>query len=132
MLNDTSVASSGVSGHIEDRDPYDLANYQSLSRRTWRWIPAGSDQVDVYCALGLADEAGEVAGKVKKVLRDSGGIVTAETKEAIKLELGDALWYLTQIATSLDLTLEEVAASNLLKLLGRLERGTIGGSGDNR
>lgn len=132
MLDSTSLVATGAHGRIEDRNPYELANYQALSRRTWRKIYAGSDQVDVYCALGLADEAGEVAGKVKKVLRDSGGEVTQEVREALKLELGDVLWYLTQIATSLDFTLEEVAAANLLKLLGRLERGTIGGSGDNR
>ena len=49
-----------------------------------------------------------------------------------ELELGDVLWYLTQICTELDLTLEEVAEANLVKLFDRLERGKIKGDGDNR
>jgi NTP pyrophosphatase (non-canonical NTP hydrolase) len=86
----------------------------------------------VYCGLGLADESGEVAGKIKKVLRDHGGKVSPEIREALKQELGDVLWYLTQIATSLNYTLEEIAEANIRKLADRLERGVIGGSGDNR
>ena len=56
----------------------------------------------------------------------------AEERQALKGELGDVLWYLTQICTELDLTLEEVAAYNLEKLLDRLERGVIRGDGDVR
>jgi NTP pyrophosphatase (non-canonical NTP hydrolase) len=80
--------------------------------------------------LGLANEAGELAGKVKKIFRDKGGMIGAEDRAALKGELGDVLWYLAQICTELDLTLEEVAQANLDKLFSRLERGQIGGEGD--
>jgi len=80
----------------------------------------------------LANEAGEVAGKIKKIFRDKGGQVSEEDREALKLELGDVLWYLTQICTELNLTLQEVAAANLEKLFSRLERGQIHGDGDTR
>jgi NTP pyrophosphatase (non-canonical NTP hydrolase) len=80
----------------------------------------------------LANEAGEVAGKIKKLFRDKGGRITAADRESLKMELGDVLWYLAQICTELDLDLGEVAAANLEKLLSRKERGTIGGDGDQR
>ena len=54
----------------------------------------------IYPALGLVNEAGEVAGKIKKVFRDKGGEINAETREALKAELGDVLWYLAQVAAS--------------------------------
>lgn len=73
-----------------------------------------------------------MAEKIKKVLRDKGGIIDDTTREEIKKELGDVLWYISQIATELGLELKEVADSNLQKLLSRLERGKISGSGDNR
>ena len=60
------------------------------------------------------------------------GQIGEEERQALKGELGDVLWYLTQICTELDLTLEEVAAANIEKLFSRLERGKIGGDGDNR
>ncbi len=85
-----------------------------------------------YPTLGLVNEAGEVAGKVKKIYRDKNGIVSEEDREALKAELGDVLWYFTQICTELGLTLEEVAEANLEKLFSRLERNKLGGEGDNR
>ncbi|MCB0061954.1 MAG: nucleoside triphosphate pyrophosphohydrolase family protein [Caldilineaceae bacterium] len=104
--------------------------YQTESRKTWSLIH--TDHAIVYPTLGLANEAGEVAGKVKKIFRDRGGIISDTDREALKGELGDVLWYLTQICTELDLTLEEVAEANLQKLFSRLERGVIGGDGDKR
>ncbi len=86
----------------------------------------------VYPALGLAGEAGELANKVKKVLRDHGGHLTAEAREALLQELGDVLWYVAQVATDLGASLEAVAQANLAKLRSRMERGRLGGSGDNR
>jgi NTP pyrophosphatase (non-canonical NTP hydrolase) len=86
----------------------------------------------VYPTLGLVNEAGEVAGKIKKIFRDRGGAITEDDRQALKHELGDVLWYLTQICTELDLTLEEVAEANLEKLFSRLERGQIHGEGDQR
>jgi NTP pyrophosphatase (non-canonical NTP hydrolase) len=73
-----------------------------------------------------------VAGKIKKVFRDKDGEISAETRDALKAELGDVLWYIAQVATELDLTLDEIAEYNITKLYDRLERGKIRGDGDNR
>ena len=80
----------------------------------------------------MVNEAGEVAGKVKKIFRDKNGIISNEDKIAIQGELGDVLWYLTQICTDLDISLQEVAEKNLQKLDKRLKAGTLKGEGDNR
>ena len=80
----------------------------------------------------MTGEAGEVADKVKKVIRDRGGVFDADTREAIKLELGDVLWYVAQLASELGYDLDEVAEANLQKLSSRAARGRIGGSGDQR
>lgn len=85
-----------------------------------------------YAALGLVGEAGEIADKVKKVLRDDGGVVTEERRQALLLELGDVCWYCNQLANLLDSTLSEVARMNIDKLYSRKARGTLQGSGDNR
>ncbi len=108
----------------------DFDNYQRESRRTWSLIH--TDHPIVYPTLGLTNEAGELAGKVKKIFRDKGGVISEDDRQALKQELGDVLWYLTQIATELDLSLEEIAAANLAKLFSRLERGAIQGEGDDR
>ncbi len=107
-----------------------LNTYQRESRKTWSLIH--TDHPIVYPTLGLVNEAGELAGKVKKIFRDKGGKIGEEDRDALKYELGDVLWYLAQIATELDLSLQEVAEANLEKLFSRLERGKIGGEGDNR
>jgi NTP pyrophosphatase (non-canonical NTP hydrolase) len=107
-----------------------LDTYQRESRKTWSLIH--TDHPIVYPTLGLVNEAGELAGKVKKIFRDKGGVIGEEDRQALKGELGDVLWYFTQICTELDLTLEEVAEANLEKLFSRLERGKIRGDGDNR
>ena len=86
----------------------------------------------VYPTMGLVNEAGEVAGKVKKIFRDRGGEISDGDREALKQELGDVLWYLAQICTELDLSMQEVAEANLVKLFSRLERGKIRGDGDSR
>ncbi|MEO1645822.1 MAG: nucleoside triphosphate pyrophosphohydrolase family protein [Chloroflexota bacterium] len=105
-------------------------SYQEQSRKTYGDIK--TDNPIVYPTLGLVNEAGEFAGKIKKIFRDKDGEITDEDRTALKGELGDVLWYLTQICTNLDLTLEEVAEANLDKLFSRLERGVIKGEGDNR
>lgn len=86
----------------------------------------------IYPALGLANEAGEVLGKIKKVLRDKGGAFSDEDKQVIGKELGDVLWYLAATAEDLDLDLGDIALTNLAKLQDRQMRGVLGGSGDNR
>lgn len=85
-----------------------------------------------YPALGLASEAGEVAGKVKKVLRDRRGDFGDDQIAAIKDELGDVLWYVASLAADLGIEMDEIAADNIEKLHSRLERGTIQGDGDKR
>ncbi len=82
--------------------------------------------------LGLPGEAGEVADKFKKVLRDKDGKITSFELEEIKKELGDVLWYVAAISRDLGISLSEIAECNLEKLESRYQRGKIGGSGDNR
>lgn len=86
----------------------------------------------VYPALGLVGEAGEVADKLKKVIRDNDGVLTDPIRDAVALELSDVAWYLAVLAFELDYTLEEVMQMNLDKLASRQQRGVISGSGDNR
>lgn len=105
-------------------------DYQHRSRSTAIYPDAGRNFV--YPTLGLAGESGEVAEKIKKVLRDRGGRVDDETRAAVEKELGDVLWYVAQLATELDLDLGAVAEKNLAKLASRKERGVLGGSGDVR
>ncbi|KKR48375.1 MAG: hypothetical protein UT86_C0006G0013 [Candidatus Magasanikbacteria bacterium GW2011_GWC2_40_17] len=104
--------------------------YQQQAYRTALY--PNKDNNFIYPTLGLASEAGEVAGKIKKVIRDKGGIIDDTTREDIKKELGDVLWYISQVAMELRISLEDIAEYNLYKLLSRLERGKISGSGDNR
>lgn len=107
-----------------------FADYQRASRRTWNVIRM--DHPIVYPTIGLVNEAGELAGKIKKIFRDKDGQIDEGDREALKGELGDCLWYLTQICTELELGLDDVADANLRKLLSRLDRGAIGGDGDDR
>ena len=92
----------------------------------------GSAAALTYVALGLAGEAGEVANKVKKVLRDNGGKVSDEVAENLRKELGDVQWYVARLATELGSYLSSIAEENAAKLAGRKDRGTLGGSGDER
>jgi NTP pyrophosphatase (non-canonical NTP hydrolase) len=80
-----------------------------------------------YTALGLASEAGEYAGKIKKAIRDNN-----YDQEAMAAELGDVLWYLARAAAELDFSLSDIVQMNVDKLKDRKERNVIGGSGDNR
>lgn len=86
----------------------------------------------VYCTLGLTGEAGEFAEQVKKMLRDDDGKLTVERKLRMIKELGDVLWYLANLADSLDVGLGEIAEANLNKIRDRKERGVQRGSGDDR
>lgn len=85
-----------------------------------------------YLALGLAGEAGEVADKVKKIIRDKGGYIVPGDRAEIAKEMGDVLWYLANLSEFLGVTLEDVAVMNNEKLASRKERGVIKGEGDNR
>lgn len=104
--------------------------YQGFARQTAAYH--GKMPLGVYPALEVCDEAGEVAGKIKKLYRDANGEVTPELKEAIKLEMGDVLWPLANLAWDLGIMFDDVATANIEKLRSRQKRGVIQGSGDNR
>ena len=84
-----------------------------------------------YDGLGMG-EAGEVQGKIKKIIRDNGGIITDEARKEIAKELGDSLWYIASMCQTLNISMEDVATMNIEKLQSRHARGTVHGSGDNR
>jgi len=108
----------------------DFDNYQIEARKTA--IYPDKDKNFLYPTLGLVGESGEVAEKIKKILRDKNGIFDNESKLALKKELGDVLWYLSNLCDEFNFSLSEVAKDNLKKLNLRLSRGKISGSGDNR
>jgi NTP pyrophosphatase (non-canonical NTP hydrolase) len=108
----------------------ELSDYQRRSRATAVYPHAGDNLL--YPTLGLCGETGEVAEKVKKMVRDDGGVLTADRRAALARELGDVLWYVAQVATEADLDLDAVATENLAKLLSRRERDVLAGSGDDR
>lgn len=86
-----------------------------------------------YITLGLTGEAGEIANKVKKLIRDGADEETLEQKKIeIGYELGDVLWYCAMLAREVDMDLGNIMENNIIKLLSRKERGKLGGSGDNR
>ena len=123
-----SVATCATGGlDARTTTTYDLLG-NAIATTTY---PGAGDNI-VYPTLGLAGEAGEVAEKVKKMLRDDGGVMTGERLQALAGELGDVLWYVAQVATEAGLELEEVAQANLDKLLSRQQRGVLSGSGDSR
>lgn len=107
-----------------------FAEYQAESKKTALYPDQGKNFV--YPTLGLTGEAGEVAEKIKKVLRDSGGQVHEATKIELQKELGDVLWYLAQLSTELRLNLDDIATHNIEKLRSRQQRDQLHGSGDNR
>lgn len=86
----------------------------------------------MHWVLGVTGEAGEIAEKFKKIIRDKNGNISDDDKTELSKEIGDVLWYLAVLAHQLGLSFEEIANDNLAKLKSRKERGVIGGSGDNR
>lgn len=114
-----------------DVDLQDFNEYQFRAHVSSLNADVNGDRL-VYPVLGLANEAGEVAGKVKKLFRDKGGRLDDADREALKAELGDVLWYLAEICTQVGIDLTDVAEYNLMKLASRMERGAIQGNGDNR
>ena len=108
----------------------DFNTYQKKARLTAQYPNLGLN--NIYPTLGLVGESGEVAEKVKKVIRDKNGIFDEESKESIKKELGDVLWYLSNLCTEFNFNLDDVALLNLEKLKLRAAKGRISGSGDDR
>jgi len=109
------------------RENWNLNNYQ-MQAREFAIYPESSKVT--YPALGLAGEAGEVADKVKKIIRDKRD--DARFKGEIAKEIGDVLWYCAVLADDLGFSLQQVAEMNIYKLKSRKVAGTIGGSGDDR
>ena len=96
-------------------------------------ISSGNDLLDLcHWALGITGEGGEIAEKVKKIIRDQNSTITDETRAEIAKEVGDVLWYLAVLADSMGVSLEDLAQANLAKLKSRQARGRITGNGDNR
>ena len=106
--------------------------YQDKSRSTALYpnLPVGNPLA--YLALGLTGESGEIADKIKKLLRDKQGVVAEEDRIALLKECGDVLWYLAQFAHDLGSSLEDVAEMNVKKLAERKAKQTLQGSGDTR
>ena len=108
----------------------DSNDYQTEALRTAIYPNLGENLI--YPTLGLVGEAGEVADKIKKIIRDKGGVMEDSDREKIALEVSDVCWYLAMLAYELDYTLGEIMQMNLDKLASRQQRGVISGSGDDR
>jgi NTP pyrophosphatase (non-canonical NTP hydrolase) len=121
-----------TTGYSSEWDQYsrldDLDMYQKSAKATAIYP---RDYSIVYPAIGLAGEAGEVANKVKKLIRDNPDM-TDDIKEKIGDEIGDVLWYCAVLADDLGQSLSEIANRNLLKLANRQKLGKLHGSGDKR
>lgn len=124
-----SFASGTKTGGVER-----LNTYQAWTKTTSEYPEAGKGTLEgvIYTTLGLNGEAGEVANKLKKVLRDNKGKLTGDMKYEMAKELGDVLWYLARCADELGYSLSDIAMWNIDKINDRQERGKVGGSGDNR
>jgi len=108
-------------------------DYQQATGRTAVYPgERGELNAILYVALGLSGEAGEVAGAIKKVLRDESGMMSSTRRKKVLAEIGDVLWYCSQLATELDADLEEIARENVAKLFDRMNRGALRGDGDER
>ena len=106
---------------------HETANYPSVT------IGKEAHAVDyIYPVFGLAEEAGEVAGKFAKAVRDNEGVIDEERRREIMKELGDVLWFVSECCTVLRVDMDTVAELNIKKLADRKARGVIHGSGDNR
>ena len=124
MINETDLEAWEYYSELFRSKPMSLNEYQKLAQKTA--IYKSTHQI-LYPALGLAGEAGEVANKVKKMLRDGNF-----DRQAVADEVGDVLWYVAALCRDLNIELSDIALNNLEKLYGRKARGTLGGNGDKR
>ena len=118
MINDTD---------LEAWEYYDSGQLNDYQRAAAHTAIYKQEHAIIYPALGLAAEAGEVANKVKKIMRDG-----TFDRQAIADEVGDCLWYIAALCRDLNVDLKDLADANLRKLYGRKERGVLSGSGDKR
>lgn len=105
-------------------------DYQRKAKTTATYPKRGKNFI--YPAIGLMGEAGEIANKVQKIIRDDNYKLKKEKVEEIKGELGDVLWYVAILADELKLKLSDIVTFNIQKLAKRKTEGKIHGSGDNR
>lgn len=110
----------------------DFNEYQEYAEKTAIYPGQNGEVGMMYCTLGLAGEAGEVANKIKKVVRDHGGIISDRMRADIQGELGDVLWYMAQLSTELGIPLNAVASFNQEKLKNRATAHKLQGDGDGR
>lgn len=108
----------------------DFKEYDDAAEVTAVYPNQGNNPI--YPTLGLAGEAGEIAEKIKKMIRDDAGVLTEERKQTLIKELGDVLWYVSALAREIGSSLDEVANTNITKLHSRLKRNKLHGDGDNR
>ena len=114
------------------KEKYSMSDFNTYQRSATRTAIYPPEHKILYPALGLAREAGEVANKVKKVMRDGVENQPDNWKEQIASEIGDVLWYCAALATDLNVSLGMIASLNEKKLQDRYDRGKLNGSGDNR
>tara|TARA_R110002110_G_scaffold380450_1_gene591207 strand:+ start:88 stop:465 length:378 start_codon:yes stop_codon:yes gene_type:complete len=114
------------------KEKYSMSDFNAYQRMATKTAIYPDEHRILYPALGLAGEAGEVANKVKKLIRDGPDGRPDDWREQISSEIGDVLWYCAALATDLNLTLGMIAAQNEKKLSDRHKAGTLGGSGDER
>jgi len=107
-----------------------FSEYQEKAKETALYPNVGNNPY--YPTLGLTGEAGEISNKVKKIMRDKDGSIDDETRDDIKKELGDVLWYVAAVASEFGLNMGDIASKNYDKLKKRQEEGKIKGNGDNR
>ena len=107
----------------------DLDMYQQVAKTTAIYP---REQAIIYPTLGLTGEAGEVANKVKKIIRDGSDKTSEDMVQALSSEIGDCLWYIAILADDVGVKLSDIANANLIKLANRKKKGTIHGSGDTR
>ena len=108
----------------------DFKEYDDAAEVTAVYPNQGNNPI--YPTLGLVGEAGEIAEKVKKMIRDDAGVLTEQRRQMLIKELGDVLWYLSALSRELGTSLEVVARTNIEKLQKRMDRNKIHGDGDNR
>jgi NTP pyrophosphatase (non-canonical NTP hydrolase) len=108
--------------------------FDEYQKKALTTVISNSDDLKntLHWVLGINGEAGEVAEKVKKIIRDKNGKINEEDRKELAKEIGDVLWYLAVFAQDLGFSFDEIAVHNLEKLKSRKERNALQGSGDNR
>jgi NTP pyrophosphatase (non-canonical NTP hydrolase) len=109
----------------------ELSSYQRQALMTAIYPGKGTVMGLAYAGLGLG-EAGEAQNKIKKVIRDDGGVLSDEKRLAIAKEIGGVLWYCAAVAEEIGMNLDTIAKNNLAELASRKARGVLSGSGDDR